>query len=421
MLASICPLYTKLIDCQEITLQNPDTLHLAGDWNITFFDNVAAIRHATFPNAEISTDFFLQFDYLATLEKCVPQGIQMAYLLFEKQNNIVGLAALQIKRFNAAESLQWKNGQKKLLDSIKYFFANLIDFNVVTLGNLLLTGEHGIWFDEKQMSETDFFRTVKQAMPFVEKQLKARGNKVSALFWKDFYTQKPILTQATEGGERWNEFQVEENFVFAVAENWQNMDDYLAALHSKARMRAKRALKKADLIERKKMNIAQIKLYQQEIHDLYIQICRNASFNLFELPTDYFLKLKENLPHNFSLYGYFLEGKLVAFYTTFQNGDTLDAHFLGYDHALNTDYQLYLNSLYDILNNALTLNREGATIRRIVFGRTAAEIKSSVGAQAKPMYLYWRHRFEVVNRIFPAVFRWLAPKKQEWTPRHPFK
>lgn len=421
MLTYLCPLYTKLTDCQTITHKNPNTLQLVSGCDITFFDTVAALRRATFPTSDLAPDFFLHFDYLETLEKCVPKGIKMAYLLLQKQGTILGFTTLQIKRFNAAESLQWKKENKKISDSIKYFLANLIDFNVVTLGNLLLTGEHGFWFDEKQLNEADFFATIKQTMPFVEKQLKKRGNKVSALFWKDFYTQKPILTRATEGGERWNEFQVEENFVFSVSENWQTMDDYLAALHSKARMRAKRALKKTDLIERKSFNAAQIKAYQQEIQDLYLQISRNASFNLFELPTNYFWELKENLPQNFSLFGYFLEGKLVAFYSTFQNGDTLDAHFLGYDHTLNAEYQLYLNSLYDILNNALTLNRDGAQIRRIVFGRTAAEIKSSVGAEAKPMYLYWRHRFEVVNRIFPALFRWLSPQKQEWTPRHPFK
>lgn len=421
MLTFLCPLYTKLIDCQATTPQNADTLHLTGGWDITFFDTMAAIRHATFPIADLATDFFLQFDYLATVEKCVPKGITMAYLLFQKQGVIVGFAALQIKRFNAAQSLQWHSKNKNILDSIKYFFANLIDFKVITLGNLLLTGEHGFWFDEKQVNEIDFFATVKKTMPFAEKRLKARGNTVSALFWKDFYAPKPILQQATEGGKSWNEFQVEENFVFSVDENWHTMDDYLAALHSKARMRAKRALKKTDLIVRKKLDTALIEAHQQTIHDLYLQISRNASFNLFELPIDYFLQLQTNLPQNFSLYGYFLEDKLVAFYSTFQNGDTLDAHFLGYDHTLNNEYQLYLNSLYDILNNALMCNHEGANIRRVVFGRTAAEIKSSVGAEAKPMYLYWRHRFEVVNRIFPALFRWLAPQKPTWTPRHPFK
>ena len=136
---------------------------------------------------------------------------------------------------------------------------------------------------------------------------------------------------------------------------------------------------------------------------------------MIDLNEKYLAALELHLSEQFTLYAYYLEGKLIAFYTTIRNHDELDAHFLGYEKALNHDYQLYLNILYDIVKIGIDTG-----CKRIVFARTALEIKSSIGAEAHNLNCYLRHQHSVANKFVPTILDYLKPV-EVWQPRHPFK
>ena len=57
---------------------------------------------------------------------------------------------------------------------------------------------------------------------------------------------------------------------------------------------------------------------------------------------------------------------------------------------------------------------------RIVYARTAMEIKSSVGAKSKEMMVYIKHTNVILNAILKQLFKFMNPK-QQWEERHPFK
>ena len=76
---------------------------------------------------------------------------------------------------------------------------------------------------------------------------------------------------------------------------------------------------------------------------------------------------------------------------------------------------LYLNMLYDMI--AYSINKG---YRRIVFARTALEIKSSVGANPEVLYGLMRHNNRFINFFVPKLFYYFEPK-MEWTERNPFK
>ena len=125
----------------------------------------------------------------------------------------------------------------------------------------------------------------------------------------------------------------------------------------------------------------------------------------------------------FRFFGYYTEGgdnnnsspEFVGFFTTIQNREVLEAHFLGYDESLNHSHQIYLNFLFDIIKNGIDNQSKS-----IVFARTAHEIKSSVGAKAHDMYLYMRHENPIINRLLPYFLKVLSPR-EDWQPRQPFK
>ena len=84
-------------------------------------------------------------------------------------------------------------------------------------------------------------------------------------------------------------------------------------------------------------------------------------------------------------------------------------------HRYNQSHHLYHNMLFDLLEQAIV-----GGFRTLDYGRTALEIKSSVGAKASDYASLVKARYGWLNRLIPlftpAVYT--APK---WVARNPFK
>jgi hypothetical protein len=57
---------------------------------------------------------------------------------------------------------------------------------------------------------------------------------------------------------------------------------------------------------------------------------------------------------------------------------------------------------------------------KIIFGRTALEIKSSIGAEPIQMSGFIEHKNSLINKFISLIFHKLEPKLI-WQQRHPFK
>ena len=93
----------------------------------------------------------------------------------------------------------------------------------------------------------------------------------------------------------------------------------------------------------------------------------------------------------------------------------MDTYFLGYDKTLQKTKQLYLNMLLDMVKFAVEQQLES-----IVFGRTALEIKSTVGAEPVQIYGLIKHSNFFINKFMSKIFPYIEPKV-EWLQRKPFK
>ena len=386
---------------------------LIDDFCIKFYPSMADIK-SEFPyQLGYANDIFLSFDYLQFIESNPPTDFTFSYLVFEKKGVVVGFMACQIKYFNAGASLNFTDRTDGWL-RFKKWLASKVEYNTLIIGNLMLTGDHSFYFDAMALSFPEKTKLLTEGIAFAKKRLAENGTKINAVFIKDFPmgTNNHRLVQSLDG---YNEFQVEPNFTLDVPKNWLKFDDYLDALSSKYRVRAKRAFKKMSGIELKEFNYERILAHKARIHELYQQVCDNSAVNLVHLHPDYFSHIKYELADDFRLFGYFKDGQLIGFFTTIKNGEDLEAHFLGYDLAHNADHQLYLNMLFDIIKTGI---EQGS--KRIVFARTAHEIKSSVGAVAEEMSLFLKHENALFNFFLPYALPILSPREQ-WTPRQPFK
>jgi hypothetical protein len=127
------------------------------------------------------------------------------------------------------------------------------------------------------------------------------------------------------------------------------------------------------------------------------------------------VEIKRVFAEDFELWAAFDKQKLIGFYTTLYNYDELETGFLGFEEAYNPTHQLYLNFLYAMVRKGIEKQ-----VKRVVFARTAMEIKSSVGAEPYRMHTYIKHRSKVINAMLPMLIKWLSPV-QDWIQRKPFK
>ena len=359
--------------------------------------------------------FFLSRRYLSTFEDYAPKDVSFAYLAIYKEDALAAGLSFQMLTFNTVERLRslqyttddkgWKLLRKRFLRAILGRF----NFNLLISGATQFSGEHGIAINTDLVEQNELFNLLDRGISLCRDVLKQQGWKADGVLVKDYFEAFDAETITT-----YNPFPFMPNMVMDIHPDWKNYQDYLAAMTSKYRMRAKRAVKKAKDIDVKELGLEEIQALSDRMYELYSEIEEGADFSLIKVPANYFLGLKENLPDKFRVIGYFKEGELIGYCTTLRNGPELEAHFLGFHSADNYSYQLYLNMLYKMVDMAI---EEG--VERLVFARTASAIKSSVGAEPYNMHCYIRHFSPIVNRWIPFLVGRFQPE-EEWIQRHPF-
>ena len=366
-----------------------------------------------------STDIFLQRAFLQTLESYPPLGMRFGYLIFYKNDVPVGVAICQTKHFKGDENILELGVPRRepcffngLAAWFKRLVAGMTAADILVCGNILLTGEHGYYFDYQKISQTEAINILEKSLNHAVQQLSQDGIKIPVLLVKDIAPKhRNQGNYLSKNG--FKEFDIQPNMVLELP--FKRYDDYISAMSTKYRTRANRAEKK--LLGIKKVALTALEIEQElpTIHNLYHEVAKNSGFNMVELNPAYFLGMKQQLGDFFRVFGYYLDNRLVAFYTTFHNDRELDAHFLGFEKSLNHDFQLYLNILYDIVKIGIETGCE-----RIVFARTALEIKSSIGATPHELWCYVRHQNSIANKFTATLLDYLKPV-EEWLPRHPFK
>ena len=266
-------------------------------------------------------------------------------------------------------------------------------------------------------SEIDFDERcilLNDAVDSVRRLLRSENKKAQVIVWKDF---KTLESQKIEKciAKKYYKFTIQPTMVFDLPISIKSESDYVNALSKKYRDQYKRARKKSVGIEKRQLSLNEIVQLRNRLSELYSTTVANASFNTFYLPLDHFETMKKELGVDFQVYAYFLAEKLIGFNTVVKNGKTLEPYFLGYDLSEQKNRLLYLNMLYDIIGYAATKK-----FSKIEFGRTALEIKSSVGAQALGLFGFIKHSNPIINLFISKIFMRVEPKIL-WKERNPFK
>lgn len=360
-------------------------------------------------DALAQANIFLSTAYLSVLEQSAPENLTPHFIGLFKGETLCGVALAQYINLSGVNTL----GQRETGFCLKEYLFKKFSSKVLVLGNNMLTGQNAYLLSDG-VDEVLALAEFEKALLELKKQYRKKCVYINLITIKDF-NEKEFPDFDAAGYTGYYKFCTQPNMIFSRKSGWETMDDYLAALSTKYRTQYNRARKKAAGIEKKQLNCEEIKAHGACIQRLYLTVAGNASFNTFHLPEDHFYTFKKLLGNDFRFYGYFLDGKLVGFNTLIKNGADMDTYFLGYDAAIQKEKMLYLNMLYDMATYGINKH-----FSHIIYGRSAMEIKSSVGAQAEPVYGLIKHTTPLINRSMEWLFNYFDPKVQ-WHERSPFK
>lgn len=375
------------LDCKGVDISIYDRLPvgLEADWDLIVKD----------------TSVFLQTKYFHALG-VEHANIRYTFATFHQEGRLIGVAAFHI---TIAETTDLGANLRNRI--VRTAIGHLtkragLKFKVLVLGNSFATGDHGFRFIEG-IDILTCIAALNKSVELIQEREKENGNRISAVVVKDFYPAHFSMSDRfTDVG--YSEFFVDPNMIMPINPQWISFEDYLGALTTKYRTKAKSALKKSDALTLVDLTSEDIDRYHDDLFRLYAQVYDRADFKLGKLDAQAFFSLKKQLKQCFMLKGYLLDGRLVGFQSGFYYNNILDAHFVGIDYTYNQSHAIYQRMLYEYIRAAIIMKS-----KQVVFGRTAMEIKSTVGAFPVDMKCYIRHRNKAPNALLKILFGYIKP------------
>ncbi|ARV16889.1 GNAT family N-acetyltransferase [Polaribacter sp. SA4-12] len=376
-----------------------------------FFSSIDEIPSQTWEDLGCTKNIYFHPNFLKSVEKNHPKIIFSYIVLVDKKNKPTAFASLKIIDF-------YLNSIKNDLEFLKdigrklHVFPDKKPLKLLICGNTFVTGEHGVFIKENQDKKAIIKELAESLNHFVNSDKKLK-KQIDAFLLKDFAKESLFITDELKDF-KYHTFSVEPNMQLQLHDSWQNFDNYLASMKTKFRVKAKKAFKQSVNIRIEEVTLKNIDQKLPEMTALYEKVALNAAFNLGTFNLETYRDLKEKFGDDYILKSYWLDDKIVGFISGIINKKSLDAHFVGIDYQLNREYAIYQRMLYDYIEIAISKN-----LKIINFGRTASEIKSSVGAIPQDLTMYLRHKKTITNKILKLFLQRVQPTP--FQQKFPFK
>ena len=243
-------------------------------------------------------NIFLTREYLGVLEKSAPSNMLCYFIGLFRDEKLVGMALSQFLDLNQMKSFGERD--KCIKTNARNFVFKKFSSHILIIGNNMLTGQNAYIFSDK-IDKIEGLKTLNTASKALEIILKNKGHKIHITTFKDFPADQ--ITEFRQAGfHKHLQYSTQPNMVFDIPSHWKSDKDYVDALSKKYRDQYKRARKKAEGIEKRKLNLQEIIQYEDTIYDLYHHVAKNAYFNTFFLSKNHFRTFKELLKDKFLFY-----------------------------------------------------------------------------------------------------------------------
>jgi len=414
--------FTKMFFCKPVKNKLRYKPHRLIDNEFTFteFDKAAHVNTSDWNKVLSADDFFLQLPYLELTENCGNVQFQARYVLIYKKGHPCTVIYYQLTDFKAEVFgnlliNQINEVRSKRLKLFEKYIESKNDedvlFRMITCGNNLISGEYG-YKKTADIDEHTLYNLIFTITRTIASEEDLRG-KISAVLFKDFY--KPIESADKLMSFRGQAFSVEPNLILQLPKNISSLEEYLSLFSKKYRNRFKSVQVLGRETTSELLNADKIKSQEAEIYSLYEKVYERAKFKLLKLPENYFSETKKIFDQHFGLRAFYYGGELCGFSSWFIiPGKTIETHYIGIDYEINEKIELYQNILLDYVQTAIQFQ-----VPSINFGRTAAEIKTTIGARPHDLVCYIQPQNALSKILVKPFIEFLQPK--EWIPRNPFK
>ena len=373
----------------------------------SLYPSVDLIDPVVFKELNTDNNVYFSKSFLKAFELSNPQ-IEFKYIsISDSKKNTIALALVQVINLSVEGTLKNIKVASLVRKLLGLFFCNE-HIKILFCGNIFLSGEHGIRCSDG-VSKDEIMTQIGTALDAVA----ANTKPLHAIFIKDFKKESLKNTrQFLSFG--YSEINVEPNLIVLLDPKWKTFEDYKNNLKSKYRIKANKADATSSDLKTRLFTEHDFETYKEELQALYQNTIDNASFNAQVLNLNTYSHLRASFKDDFIVKAYFLDDKLVGFLTALFNKNTLDAHFIGLDYQLNKSHAIYPR----ILNDYVRLGIE-KQVSSIDLGRTASEIKTTIGAKPIELSCYIKHKNPFFNSLIKPFFRRI--KIKEFKQHSPFK
>ncbi|MDB5228145.1 MAG: hypothetical protein JWN78_2338 [Bacteroidota bacterium] len=380
---------------------------LDDDISIQIFDSLSGIDEKMWNSINASLPFYQTHQFLSIVEN-IQKDICFRYVLIYNNNAIIAAIYVQLLDFSMRNLVNYSgDGSRGLKSTVKKYIAQK-NTKVLNLGDIFFTGDKGI------ISEND--EEIVSLIPEIFKRIHKTfsGKKPSASLVANIYLQDEEKC-VNFCNHAYHPFNTEPDMYMHVDQQWACFEDFMDAFSSKYRVRAKKVLTISKEICRKEFSVDDIVQHKEELENLYNNVVNHVTFNMGILNIDFFERVKSLYGDKCSFFAYYLEGKMVSFACLFHvDPFILHVHYIGLNYEVNKEYKLYNRMLLDFVKFAIEHN-----IKTIHFGRTATEIKTTIGAEPKPLHAYLKLNNRLFNTSLPYFLNRIKPA--EYIARNPFK
>lgn len=389
---------------------------LSADYTFEIYQSVNQLNPLFWNKVIPEANVLMQHDYLRMIETLNSSDMQFRYILVKRNGTVAGALYFQVVTFHGAQLINYfPDTQGSVLKAwMKRFTEKLVsnlNLKLLVSGNVFMTGENGFYF-AADIEEPLRARILRKAV----RQIEAADSSIRAVLISDLYEPKSAFDYSFKN-HGYNEITVESDMTLTLRPTWQSREDYLQDLQSKYRVRTKKvlALCAENQVTEKELSEEDIRANSARLNELYGKVMARAGFKLGTLAPDFFAEQKALLPNHYRLFAYYKEDVIIGFISLYHIGRRIEVHYMGMDHAVCQPIHLYQHMMYDMVAYGIEHRAE-----RLHFGRTAPEIKSTIGAEPRAMYGYLKHRNPLFNFFImkPYTAR-LKPK--QYVIRSPFK
>lgn len=377
--------------------------------NAVFFSKIDEVPLHIWAQLECTNNRYFDPAFLNAYQKNHPNILFSYLVLLDETGSAKAFSTIQIINFNINVIKNDFEILKKLGKKFHLLKENK-PLQLLISGNTFVSGEHGVFIKKGLNKKVVIKEIAKAILAFTNAN---KNLNIDAFLMKDFLNESLIITDELKD-YKYHPFSVEPNMVLSIDPNWQNFSDYLAAMKTKFRVKAKKAFKQSEELKIEDITLQNIESLLPKMKLLYKSVTINSSFNLSDFNLETYQALKEEFNEAYLLKAFYLDEKLVGYMSGIINNNSLDAHFVGIDYSLNRTYAIYQKMLYHYIEIGIDKK-----LNMINFGRTASEIKSSVGAVPQNLTMYLRHKKNIKNKILKLFLHRIQPTP--FQQKFPFK